>query len=70
MTTEEYGAMIRRMRQTAGLTQKELGMKCGVDEANADRKVRGWERGEYYPTLNVLRTLADALGVRLERLIP
>ena len=69
MTNEEYGALIRALRKTAGLTQKELGMACGVDEANASRKVRAWERGEYLPTLRHVRPLARALHCSIDTLL-
>lgn len=70
MSSSEYGELIKQLRKNAGLTQKELGIACGVDEANASRKVRAWERGEYLPTLIVLRALAKALNVNLDKLIP
>lgn len=70
MTNAEYGTMIRELRKTAGLTQKELGIACGVDEDNASRKVRAWERGEYLPTLRHLKPLSIALHCSINTLLP
>lgn len=70
MTNEEYGELLRSIRKTAGLTQKEVGMACGYDEINADRMVRGWEAGKSLPTLMRLRALAKALHCSLDKIIP
>ena len=66
----EYGEMIRSLRTSAGLTQKQLGMMCGYDENNASRNVRGWEAGKSMPTIYMVRALAKALNVPIEKLIP
>lgn len=70
MTNEQYGKLIKDLRKTAGLTQKELGLACGYDESNASRNVRSWESGEMLPTLRRVRALAHALHCSLETLIP
>lgn len=70
MTNKEYGALIRKLRQNAHLSQKELGMACGYDEASADVNVRSWESGKMLPTLRRIRDLAHALHCSLETLIP
>lgn len=70
MTNKEYGELIRQLRKNAGLTQKELGMACGYDDASADANVRLWETGKTMPTIRRVRALSIALGVSIERLIP
>lgn len=70
MTNEEYGKLIKDLRQNAGLTQKELGMACGYGEGSADKNVRSWESGEMLPTLRRVRALARALHCSLDTLIP
>ena len=70
MTNEEYGKLIRALRTTAGLTQRELGLAVGYDENNASRNVRAWEAGRTLPTLKRLRALARALHCSLGTLVP
>ena len=50
---ELTGEEIRKLRNEAGLTQKELGQAVGVSE----RTVAGWEAGETHPG-NAEKTIA------------
>ena len=52
---------IRKLRIEIGLTQKELGAKCGIDEAN----IRKYESGKQKPKIDTLKKIADALGVQI-----
>ena len=61
MTT---GERIRRYRKSRGLTQKELGAACNIDEAN----IRKYELGKQNPKLVTLQKLADALDVSIGKL--
>lgn len=55
-----FGDLLRKARQCAGFTQKELGEKVGVDDSYISRL----ERGVYQPpTREVVLKLADALGI-------
>jgi transcriptional regulator with XRE-family HTH domain len=55
-----FGGMLRRLRESAGLTQEELAARSGM----AAKGVRPWERGErkrsYFHTV---RSLAEALDL-------
>ena len=53
------GERIKHFREKRGLTQKELGEKCGIDAAN----IRKYESGKQNPKLATLNKIADALGV-------
>lgn len=48
-------------RVKSGLTQKELSIRSGIDQANISKI----ETGVYNPTLNILRKLADAMNMDL-----
>ena len=52
------GEKIRSSRVNAGLTQKELGDKMGVDSATVGK----YERGILNPKLQTLEKIAAALG--------
>ena len=56
-----FGAVIRRRREAAGLSQEELGART-----NLSRNYVGMvERGETNPTLRVLQALARVLGTTM-----
>jgi ribosome-binding protein aMBF1 (putative translation factor) len=51
------------LRLAAGLSQRQLGEKCGWEQPHVSR----YESGKHEPSLTVAVTLADALGVGLDR---
>ena len=53
------GERIKQIRQEKGLTQKELGKKCGL----ADSAIRRYELGGANPKLETQKRIAKALGV-------
>lgn len=53
------GERIRNFRNEKKLTQKQLGEKCGIDEAN----IRKYELGKQNPKIETLRKIAIALEV-------
>ena len=53
------GENIRRLRKEKGLTQKQLGERCGMKEAN----VRKYELDKGNPKIETIKRIASALGV-------
>lgn len=53
------GKNIKRIRKEKGMTQKQLGELCGINEAN----VRKYELGKANPKLETVNKIASALGV-------
>ena len=53
------GERIRTARKNASLTQKQLGEKCGINEAN----IRKYESGRQNPKRETLQKMADALEI-------
>lgn len=56
MTT---GEKIKRIRLSKGLTQSELGKRCGM----ADSQIGVYERGESKPRAATIARIAEALDV-------
>jgi transcriptional regulator with XRE-family HTH domain len=54
-----WGQRIRDARQAAGLTQAQLALALGVDQANVSR----WERGMLSPRDDRRARIAEILGV-------
>lgn len=70
MEEKTLGQKIRTWRKAAGLSQMELGLKCGFDGRSAECSVQHWEHDRREPPLRSLRPLAEALGITLDELIP
>ncbi len=56
---EPLAAVIRKAREDAGLSQKELAKLLGVTQA----AVSNWETAESRPGVVRIRALAEALGI-------
>lgn len=56
---------IKQLRETAGLTQRELGERIGI----SGPAVAMWETGENRPSLTNLEKLADVLGVSIDAIL-
>lgn len=58
---EAFGKAVRTLREHAGLSQEELGFRCGLDRTY----ISGIERGTRNPTLKVIHQIARGLEVAL-----
>ena len=56
------GALLRQARQAAGLTQREVAARAGVQQS----VVSAYESGGREPSLRTLSSLVEACGVSLE----
>ena len=62
--------IIRLGREQIGLSQRELGIKLGYSAEHAQRYISNWESGKRPVPLDKLRSLAKALNIPLDFLIP
>jgi len=62
MRDAELAEVVRRLRDTAGLTQHELATRAGM----AQSAVSDYERGRKVPSIATLRRLAEAVGATLD----
>ena len=65
MSAKNIGDNIRWRREAKGMTQQELGNRCGVSDA----MVCYYERGQKMPRLPTAAALADALGCTVDELL-
>jgi transcriptional regulator with XRE-family HTH domain len=61
----EMGAHLAQLRETAGITQKQLAEKLGVPLSN----ITFWERSEKPPRAEMLPKMAEALNVSVDTLL-
>jgi transcriptional regulator with XRE-family HTH domain len=62
----KVGDVIRRLRETLGLTQAALAKRAGLSRMHVIRI----ERDEVSPSLDTLERVAKALGVTVRNLLP
>ncbi|MGA7124139.1 MAG: helix-turn-helix transcriptional regulator [Polyangiaceae bacterium] len=62
---EQTASRLRKLREAAGLSVRELARQIGEDHSN----VSFWERTGNLPRSNVLLPIAQALGVSVEELL-
>ena len=61
----QRGQRLRALREAAGLSQRELARQLNVHYSN----ISFWESGAVPPRSEVLSTMANILGVRVEQLL-
>lgn len=60
------GEQIKTARQLRGLTQEELGERCGIGAAN----IRKYESGKQIPRIATLQKIAEALDLQVSSFLP
>jgi transcriptional regulator with XRE-family HTH domain len=56
---------LKQARNKVGISQKELGIRVGMDEGSASGRMNHYEKGRHVPDVDTLRKLAGELGVPL-----
>jgi transcriptional regulator with XRE-family HTH domain len=57
------GNRLREARERAGISQKQLGIKAGIDPGVASARINQYEKGKHLPHLATAKQLAEVLGV-------
>jgi transcriptional regulator with XRE-family HTH domain len=56
---------IKAARQKANISQKELGIRIGLDINSASSRMNHYEKGRHTPDIQTLKRIADELNVPL-----
>ncbi|WP_419239079.1 helix-turn-helix domain-containing protein [Photobacterium leiognathi subsp. mandapamensis] len=64
-TENPIPARLKTARKKAHLTQKELGVRIGMDESSASGRMNHYEKGRHTPDVATLLRMAKELGVPL-----
>jgi transcriptional regulator with XRE-family HTH domain len=59
------GNFLRKLRDQAGLTQSDVAKKLGYSSAQF---ISNWERGDSYPPVKAIRTIAKLYKTDIDRL--
>lgn len=54
---------LKEARLAVGISQKELGIRAGIDEFSASPRINHYEKGRHLPDYSMMERIADALGV-------
>jgi transcriptional regulator with XRE-family HTH domain len=60
-----YSRRLREAREACDISQRNLGIKAGLDEFVASPRVNRYETGVHQPDLQTLQRLAKVLGLPL-----
>lgn len=60
----QFGNILRKMRETRGMTQEEFALRCDISRAYYGRI----ERGEHSATLDLCGKITEALGISFAEL--
>ena len=58
-----WGARLKQARVAAGISQRDLGIKAGIDQFVASTRINRYERGVHKPDLLTVKNLAKVLDV-------
>ena len=54
---------LKEVRVRVGISQKQLGIRAGIDAFSASARINQYERGKHMPDLQTVTRLADVLKV-------
>ena len=57
------GNRLREARERKGISQKQLGIKAGLDPSVASPRINQYETGKHVPDIQTARRLAEVLSV-------
>ncbi|WP_066091552.1 helix-turn-helix domain-containing protein [Xanthomonas massiliensis] len=60
-----YSRRLREAREAYGISQRNLGIKAGLDDFVASARVNRYETGVHQPDLQTLQRLAEVLDLPL-----
>lgn len=58
-----FAKRMKTAREWLGISQMELGVRAGIDEASASARINQYERGKHVPDFSTARNLAKVLCV-------
>jgi transcriptional regulator with XRE-family HTH domain len=54
---------LKEARSLVGMSQRELGIKAGIDEFSASPRINHYEKGRHLPDYTMMERMAEVLGV-------
>ena len=54
---------LKEARKAIGISQKELGIRIGLDEFTASPRMNQYEKGKHAPAFSVVKAISQELGI-------
>ncbi|CAD5276185.1 Helix-turn-helix domain protein [Alteromonas sp. 38] len=64
-STNPIPSRLKSARVSQGISQRELGIRIGLDESSASSRMNHYEKGRHVPDIQTLKKIADELEVPL-----
>ncbi|EGQ8902392.1 helix-turn-helix transcriptional regulator [Vibrio vulnificus] len=61
--TNVFPQRLKQARNRVGISQRELGIRLGMDPSSASGRMNHYEKGRHMPDVGTLKKLAEELGV-------
>ncbi|EHA1078461.1 TPA: helix-turn-helix domain-containing protein [Vibrio vulnificus] len=61
--TNPFPQRLKQARNRVGISQRELGIRLGMDPSSASGRMNHYEKGRHMPDIGTLQKLAQELGV-------
>ncbi|WP_172561207.1 helix-turn-helix domain-containing protein [Vibrio parahaemolyticus] len=61
--TNPFPQRLKQARNRVGISQRELGIRMGMDPSSASGRMNHYEKGRHMPDIGTLQKLAQELGV-------
>ncbi|HFQ5567528.1 TPA: helix-turn-helix domain-containing protein [Vibrio parahaemolyticus] len=61
--TNPFPQRLKQARNRVGISQRELGIRLGMDPSSASGRMNHYEKGRHMPDVGTLKKLAEELGV-------
>ncbi|ELB2848790.1 TPA: helix-turn-helix transcriptional regulator [Vibrio alginolyticus] len=61
--TNPFPQRLKQARNRVGISQRELGIRLGMDASSASGRMNHYEKGRHMPDIGTLQKLAQELGV-------
>ena len=65
MYNSPFPDRLKQARKKLGISQKELGVRVGMDESSASGRMNHYEKGRHVPDIQTLKKMANELKVPL-----
>ncbi|EIU6793704.1 helix-turn-helix transcriptional regulator [Vibrio parahaemolyticus] len=61
--TNPFPQRLKQARNRVGISQRDLGIRLGMDPSSASGRMNHYEKGRHMPDIGTLQKLAQELGV-------
>lgn len=61
--TNPFPKRLKEARLKAGLSQRELGFRIGLEPGSASSRMNHYEKGRHIPDFSIVKLIAEVLGI-------